>query len=186
MNTLVKTVSQLSFVLTLLFTPVQTQAAVDLFLLLDGVKGDSQDRDYPDAMEIVAWSEGFSIPVQTDIGSGSSVGKASAQSISISKFIDSASPDLRFNLVKGELMPTASIIVRQRTADNSYEQFRIDLTDVRLDSVSAGGSSGEERLMENISLYFSKIKWTYIPVDEAGRPGSKIIRGWDFAKNVAF
>ena len=186
MNTIAKTLRQLLLVSCLLPIATASQAAVDMFLIIEGVNGESKDSEYPDSIDILAWSEGLSIPVTFDTGGGGSTGKASAQSINITKFIDSASPDLRFNLVRGEVMPSASIIVRQSSAVESYELFRIDLTEVRLDSVSASAASGGDRPTENISLFFTKIRWIYTPVDQTGKPGSKIIRGWDFSKNAAF
>lgn len=186
MNSIVKTVRQSLLISSLLIVSAPTYAAVDMFLQIEGVNGESKDSEYTGSMDILAWSEGLAIPVTYDTGGGGSVGKANAQSISITKFIDSASPELRFNLVRGELMPTASIIVRKSTAADSYEMFRIDLTDVRLDSVSASAASGDDRPTENISLFFTKIRWIYTPVDQTGKPGSKIIRGWDFSKNAAF
>ena len=186
MNTIVKTIGQTALLSCLLFSVLKAHAAVDMFLHIEGIEGESIDSEYRDSMDILAWSEGLSIPVTYDTGGGGAVGKANAQSINITKFIDSASPDLRFNLVRGELMPTASIIVRQSIADSSYEMFRIDLTDVRLESVSASAASGGDRPTENISLFFTKIRWIYTPVDQTGKPGNKIIRGWDFSKNAAF
>ena len=186
MNIIVKTIGQAALLSCLLFSALKANAEVDLFLQIDGIEGESLDEDYPGSMDILSWSEGLAIPVQIDIGGGGSAGKASAQSISITKLIDRASPGLRFSLARGELLPTASIIVRKSISDNRYEMFRIDLTDVRLETVSASASSGGDRPIESLSLFFTKIRWTYTPADPTGKTGAKIIRGWDFSKNAAY
>ena len=84
--------------------------------------------------------------------------------------------------IDGKIDPTIAVL----DAVGKYELFRIDLTEVRLDSVSASAASGGDRPAENISLFFTKIRWIYTPVDQTGKPGTKIIRGWDFSKNAAF
>ena len=78
MNTIVKTIGQAALLSCLLFSVLKAHAAVDMFLQIEGIDGESTDSDYRDSMDILAWSEGLSIPVTYDTGGGGSVGKANA------------------------------------------------------------------------------------------------------------
>jgi type VI secretion system secreted protein Hcp len=50
-------------------------------------------------------------------------------------------------------------------------------------SVSAGGSGGEDRLTENVSLNFARIKWTYTEQDFNGACSKSTTTGWDVQTN---
>src|SRR4051794_28860352 len=62
--------------------------AVDIFLQLDGIKGEAQDDKYKDEIDVLAWSWGASQSGTTHGGSGSGGGKVSVQDLSITKYID--------------------------------------------------------------------------------------------------
>ena len=51
-------------------------------------------------------------------------------------------------------------------------------------SVSSGGSGGEDRLTENISLNFAKFDYKYVPQNADGTGGADMEFGFDIAKNV--
>ncbi len=49
-------------------------------------------------------------------------------------------------------------------------------------SVSTGGSGGEDRLTENITLNFVTVKVEYTPQDPKGSAGTEVF-GWDMENN---
>jgi type VI secretion system secreted protein Hcp len=53
------------------------------------------------------------------------------------------------------------------------------MEDVIVTSVSTGGSGGEDRLTENVSLNFSKYKVAYRPQKQDGSPDGGPIE-WEF------
>jgi type VI secretion system secreted protein Hcp len=55
---------------------------------------------------------------------------------------------------------------------------------VFITSVSTGGSGGEDRLTENVSLNFSKVNVDYTPQSDKGAPRAAIPFGWDVAANA--
>ena len=46
-------------------------------------------------------------------------------------------------------------------------------------SGSTGGSGGEDKLTENITLHFNQFRYQYTPQNATGQPGSPIFTGWD-------
>jgi type VI secretion system secreted protein Hcp len=60
----------------------------------------------------------------------------------------------------------------------------IKMTEVMVTAVSTGGSGGEDRLTENVTLNFAKVEVTYTPQDPTGKAGNPIPIGWNIAENV--
>ncbi len=59
--------------------------AIDMFLKLDDIDGESQDDVYEKYIDVLAWSWGASQSGSTHMGGGSGSGKASFQDINITK-----------------------------------------------------------------------------------------------------
>ena len=59
------------------------------------------------------------------------------------------------------------------------------MTEVMVTSVSTGGSGGEDRLTENVTLNFAKFKFSYQPQDAKGAAaGGAKDAEFDIAANV--
>ena len=52
-------------------------------------------------------------------------------------------------------------------------------------SVSTGGSGGEDRLTENVTLNFGEVKYDYTPQDSKGTVAGDKTFAWNIAENVA-
>jgi type VI secretion system secreted protein Hcp len=157
--------------------------AVDIFLQLDGIKGESTDSKHKDSIDVLAWSWGLSNSGTFHSGTGGGAGKANFQDISITKYIDKASCDLMYHCASGKHIAKGSLIVR-KAGDKPLEYLVIKFDKLLVSSVSSGGSPHEERLTENISLNFSKVAVEYKTQDEkgAGKDGGTFT--WDIAANT--
>ena len=87
--------------------------AVDMFLELDGVKGESVDKAHKDKIDIMSWQWGIANSGTFHHGSGGGAGKASFQDITITKFVDASSPDLMTFCANGKHFAKGKIIVRK-------------------------------------------------------------------------
>lgn len=178
-NDLSKYVFTIATATTLLLTPVSALAAVDMFLKLDGIPGETTDKANVGSVDILAWSEGLSQSGTTHTGGGTGAGKVNVQDIHFTKYLDSTSPVLRQYISSGAIIPRATLTVR-RSGDNPQVFFRIEMKNILISSVSAGGSGGEDRLLENISLNFAEVRWTYIQAN-----GAEVSAGWNIPENKA-
>lgn len=157
--------------------------AVDMFLKLDGVEGESQDDTYKGEIDILAWSWGASQSGTTHVGPGGGAGKCAFQDISITKFIDKASPLLFQYCATGKHIPEGQIIVR-KAGENPLEYFKIKLQEIIITSYSTGGSGGEDRLAETVSLNFREFEEVYTPQKEDGSGDSPVRFGYNIMKNL--
>ena len=138
-----------------LFVIVSARASNDLFLDIAGVQGESRDQNHPNQIEVLSWSWGMSHPP----GSPGSGGSVQIQDLSISKYTDKSSPLLMLACSKGTTYPTVKLNVRKAGGTRDY--LVITLTDVIVTSVSTGGSGGQDRFTENLTLNFTKVKVEY-------------------------
>jgi type VI secretion system secreted protein Hcp len=157
--------------------------AVDQFLVIDDVKGESTDNKYPESIDVLAWSWGMSQSGSFHHGSGGGAGKASFQDISITKYIDASSPNLMLYCANGKHYGQAQMIIR-KAGEGAQEYLKIKLIDVLVTSVSTGGSGGEDRLTENVTLNFAKVEYEYRKQKKDGKLDTAIPFKWDIAGNV--
>jgi type VI secretion system secreted protein Hcp len=156
--------------------------AVDMFLELDGVKGETADKAFKskNAIDLLAWSWGMSNTGTFHSGTGGGAGKANFQDISITKYIDLASSDLMLFCANGKHIAKGTLTVR-KAGENPLEYIKVSLKNILVTSYSTGGSGGEERLTENVSLNFAEVKVEYAQQDaKGGKVGSN-----DFSWNIA-
>ena len=157
--------------------------SVDMFLELEGIKGESVDKVHKDKIDILAWSWGLANTGTLHHGSGGGAGKASFQDISITKYVDAASANLMLYCANGKHFGKGKIIVR-KAGEKPLEYIVIELDKVMVTSYSTGGGSGEERLTENVVLNFSKVKLEYVTQSEKGGKGTPQAFAWDIAANA--
>jgi type VI secretion system secreted protein Hcp len=159
-------------------------AAVDFFLKIDGIAGESTDSKHPGEIELESWSWG-----ETNSGSASSAtggggsGKVSMQDFHFTMKTNSASPKLFLNCANGKHIPNA-ILTNRKAGGTALEYYVIKFTDLLISSYQTGGGGGLLPV-DQISFNFGKIELTYTPQKSDGSPGSKIPAGWNQVTNQA-
>lgn len=159
--------------------------ATDMFLKLEGMEGEAQDSEHKNEIDVLAWSWGMSQSGTTHMGPGAGAGKVNIQDISLTKYIDSASHSLVQCCCQGKHFGEALLTVRKAGGDKPLEYVVIKMTDVIVSSVSTGGSGGEDRLTENVSLNFAKVNFAYTPQKPDGSGGAVKEFGYDIPANKA-
>jgi type VI secretion system secreted protein Hcp len=157
--------------------------AMDIFIKIGDLKGESVDDKHKDEIQVLAWSWGMSQSGTTHAGPGGGSGKASFQDLSITHYIDKCSPNLMLACANGKHFSEALLTVR-KAGEKPLEYLKITMTDLIITSVTTGGSGGEDRLTENVSLNFAKFKVEYTPQKKDGSGDAPITIGWDVAGNV--
>ncbi|MGZ5000373.1 MAG: Hcp family type VI secretion system effector [Methylomonas sp.] len=157
--------------------------AVDMFIKIDAIKGESRDDKHPNEIDVLAWSWGVSNSGSAHVGGGAGAGKAHVQDLSFTKYIDKSSTDLLLSACNGKHHDTATLVVR-KAGEKPVEYLKITMSEVLVTSLSTGGSGGEDRLTENVTLNFAKVKVEYTPQKVDGSGDAVQTVGWDIAKNV--
>jgi type VI secretion system secreted protein Hcp len=156
--------------------------AVDMFIKIGDLKGEALDHKHKDSIDVLAWSWGVSNSGSAHVGGGAGAGKCNVQDLSLTKYIDKCSPPLLLACCNGKHYPEALLTVR-KAGEKPVEYLKIKMTDLIITSVSTGGSGGEDRLTENVTLNFAKVHVDYTPQDAKGAAGTAIPMSWDIAAN---
>ncbi|UFS70716.1 type VI secretion system tube protein Hcp [Geomonas sp. RF6] len=156
--------------------------AVDMFLKVDGIKGESFVEGHKDEIDILAWSWGATQSGNTHTGGGGGAGKVNVQDISITKYIDLASPPLLKACCNGQHIKEMNLVVR-KAGEKPLEYLKLKLSDCLVSSISTGGSGGQDRLTENISINFAKFEVVYTAQDAKGAEGGKMPFAFDVKAN---
>ena len=159
--------------------------AVDMFLKIESppVKGESLDSKHKDEIDVLAWSWGLSNSGNAQTGTGSGAGKVHVQNLTLTKYVDRASTELILSTANGQHHDTVTLTVR-KAGTNPLEYIKITLSQVLINSYSTGGSGGEDRLTESVSLNFAKFKVEYTPQKKDGTGDATLTTVWDIAANT--
>jgi type VI secretion system secreted protein Hcp len=157
--------------------------AVDMFIKIDDIKGESIDHKHKDSIQVLSWSWGLSQSGSTHSGPGGGSGKVNVQDLSFTKHVDTASPNLIKMCCNGKHFKSALLTVR-KAGGAEVEYLKIKLSDILISAVSTGGSGGEDRLTENVTLNFGKFEVTYTGQDKEGKGGAAITTTWNIPGNA--
>jgi type VI secretion system secreted protein Hcp len=157
--------------------------AVDSFLKIEGVKGESSDKGHGGEIDVLSWSWGATQSGTTHTGSGGGAGKVSVQDLSVIKHVDRASPTLNSMCFSGAHIKQAVLTVR-KAGGEALEYVKITMEDLIVSGIEINGSAGQERLTESVHFNFSRIKYDYTPQKADGSGDAAVSFGWDIAKNV--
>lgn len=119
----------------------------------------------------------------THMGSGGGAGKVAVQDISVTKYVDKSTPNILKACCNGTHIKEALLTVR-KAGGTPVEYIKIKMEEVLISSVSTGGSGGEDRLTENVTLNFGKFEFTYTTQKDTGEKDAEIPMTWNIAQNV--
>jgi type VI secretion system secreted protein Hcp len=132
-------------------------AAIDVFIKLGEIKGESVDAKHKGEIDVLSWSWGLIGPTRNSPGVPQRpVGppqQACSSSINLTKFTDVASPLLMANAALGTSLQSATLSVRR--GEESGDFLVITLKDVIISGISTGAASGGSEASESVSLNFS-------------------------------
>jgi type VI secretion system secreted protein Hcp len=157
--------------------------AVDMFLKLEGIDGEALDDKHAGEIDVLSWSWGMSNSGTFHVGGGGGAGKVNVQDINITKYVDLASTPLALKCCNGDHIPSAKLVVR-KAGKEPLEYVTIDMKKILVCAVSTGGSGGEDRLTENITLNFAEVKVTYKEQLGDGTAGGAPGFEWNVQKNT--
>jgi len=158
--------------------------AADMFMKIGNITGESADKKHPNEIDVLTWSWGVSNSGTTHEGGGGGAGKARVQDLSFTKYIDAASHALLIASTSGEHYAKANLVVRKAGGKGApIEYIKIEMNEVLVTSVSCGGSGGQDRLTESVTLNFAKVKFEYTPQKDDGTAGAAKTMNYDIAEN---
>jgi type VI secretion system secreted protein Hcp len=154
-------------------------------LKLGDVKGESLDKTHQGEIDVLSWNWGMSQSGTMHLGTGGGGGKVAVQDLSITKYTDKATPAIITACAKGSHYPTVVLTVRKAAGNAPLEYYKITMEKALVTNYATGGSGGEDRFTEVVSLNFEKYHVEYQPQSPDGsKDGGVVESKWNIPANA--
>lgn len=156
--------------------------AIDTYLQIEGIKGESRDAGHPEWMERLTVDLGVHQPRSAATSSsGHTVDRCHHDTIIIGRLSDLATPILLQACAMGKTLPRGRIeFMRADGQGRPIKYFEIELENVLVGEVAPDVGGGQP-MSEHLALAYSKIKWRYTQQKIGGGTAGFVVGGWDLA-----
>lgn len=153
--------------------------AVDYFLKLDGIDGESKDSKHSAEIDLESFSWGETQTGSHSFGGGGGAGKVQMQDFHFVMKNCKASPKLFLACAEGEHIKKGVLVCR-KAGKEQQEFLKVTMSDLLVSSYQTSGSShGDEVPTDQVSLNFSKIEFEYKDQKADGTLGGTVKTGYD-------
>jgi type VI secretion system secreted protein Hcp len=159
--------------------------ALDVYLQIDGIKGESADSEHQGWIECesVNWSIRQPKSATASTAGGHTAERAELSDVSFHKICDLASPILAQYCAMGKTIPKARFEFYRADGDGRrVKYYEVELDNVVLAHV-AQGVTANTGMTDHVGLKFSRVKYKYTQQKIAGGAGGNTAGGWDLASN---
>jgi len=153
-----------------------------IFLNIDGIAGESTDSKHDEWIDVISFNHGISQPALST--TTRTAERSAHQDFVVIKELDKSSPKLALACCNGSHI--TEVIIEVCQAETSDKYMRYTLTDVIVASISQNGSSQSEnaRPIEEISLRYGRIDWSYTEIDPlTSKAKGNVEAYWDVETN---
>ena len=156
--------------------------AIDLFLKLDGILGESKDLKHKGEIDLESFTWGETNQSAHAAGGGGGAGKVAMQDFHFVTRVNKASPLLFLACASGKHIKEALLTARKAGKDQQdYLVFKFK--DVLISSYQVGGAEAGELPMEQVSFNFARIDFEYRLQKPDGTLAPAVKAGWDVKKS---
>ena len=156
--------------------------AVDFFLKLDGVPGESKDAKHAGEIDVLSWSWGEAQGGTFGSGGGGGAGKVVMQDFHFVMSTNKSTPKLMLFCATGEHVKKAILIAR-KAGKEQQEYLQITMKDCLVSSFQTGGSSQSDIPTDTCSLNFAEIEFSYKPQKADGTLDAAVKFGYNQSTN---
>jgi type VI secretion system secreted protein Hcp len=157
--------------------------AFDIFLKIDGIKGESSDAQHREEIEVASFSWGTSQQGTPSAGGGAGVGKATFQDLHVVMNVNRASPQLFLACAQGRHFKTAVLTCRRAGGREQHDFLRYALSDVLVSSYHTAGQAEDGVPVDEVSFKYAQLKIEYRPQKVDGSLGAPMAAGWNLKTN---
>lgn len=159
--------------------------ALDVYLQIDGIKGESADATHQGWIELTSAQWGVTQPRSATVSTagGHTAERCEHRTLAITKLADLSSPILMQTCSMGKTIPKAKLEFMRADSDGKpIKYYEVELENVIIASMDQAAHEGTI-LYDAIGLRFSKVKWKYTQQKVGGGIGGNTAGGWDLATN---
>ncbi|MEE9491882.1 MAG: type VI secretion system tube protein Hcp [Gammaproteobacteria bacterium] len=147
--------------------------AMQMFLTVDGIDGESKKEGMEDTIDILSCSFGIHRPSTSHSGSGGSGGDLSAGDLIVMKNLDAASNGIRESIVTGTQDIPMTLTVRKPTKDK-VETLVYEMEGCMFTGVEVNVDDSSDVVQEMVSLAYNKVTFKHTPEQNDGSAGGEM------------
>jgi type VI secretion system Hcp family effector len=151
--------------------------AADIFLGIEGIPGESADKDHKGEIEILSFSWGVHNAGAFANGGGGGAGRLALEPFHFVTPVSQASPSLLSAVLSGQQLPEATLHVRN-AGSGGQDYYTIKLSDVLISSYQTQ-SVDQAVPLDEATLNFARLDAAFQPPDDSGAPASPVDAGFD-------
>jgi len=159
--------------------------AVDAYLSIEGIKGESSDEKHKNWIEVFNVTGSVHQPRAASLSTagGHTNGRAELSNLTFKKLADLSSPILKQHSAMGKTLPKAVFEFMRADGDGkSVCYYKVTLENVMVSGITFDSGDGGT-IKEQVHLAYSKIKWEYVKQSIRGGADGSTLGGWDCAAN---
>jgi type VI secretion system secreted protein Hcp len=157
-------------------------AAVDYFLKIDGIPGESSDAKHKNEIELESWSWSESNDGTHSGGGGGGAGKVDMADFEFKMRVNKASPKLFLACATGDHIKEALLTCR-KAGKEQQEYLKIKFSELLISSYETGGSKENVVPTDSISFNFAKIEFHYAHQKADGKLDSPTVHNYSLKEN---
>jgi type VI secretion system secreted protein Hcp len=159
--------------------------ALDAFVKVDGIEGESTDDKHQGWIEIQSFGAGHAQRISKTASSagGATAERADFHDFVFEKLLDKATPKLALACPAGTHIDSIRVdLCRAGTEKVKYMEFI--MTNCIISSYEVTGDSEDSFPLETIGINYGKMQWVYTQQKRAGGgPAGNIATGWNLERN---
>jgi type VI secretion system secreted protein Hcp len=149
-------------------------AAVDYFLKIDSIPGESMDHKHKDEIQLLSFSFGESQAGTMAFGGGGGAGKVQMQDFHFMMNVNKASPKLFLACANGTHIKNA-ILTARKAGKDQQDYLKVEFVDLLISQFQTNGDAHANSLpVDSISFNFAEIKIEYKLQNADGTLGAGI------------
>lgn len=142
-------------------------AAVDYFLKITGITGESRDSKHKGEIELLSFSWGASSSAH--VATGGHAGRLTFQDFEFTKLFDKASPQIFLKLVQGGQISSMTLSARKSTTNTEFPNadfMKVVFSNVLISFYKEQEPNTDVMTVEAVGALFQKMSLTFIPTDQ--------------------
>ncbi|WP_034912043.1 type VI secretion system tube protein Hcp [Erwinia sp. 9145] len=156
--------------------------AIDMFLKVDGVTGESKDSNHTGWTDITSFSWGATQPGNMSVGGGGGAGKVNYNDLHVNALIDKSATAILKYCSSGKHINKVELSIC-KAGGNQVEYTRITLEDVLVTSVEYSGENDGDLVGLAYAFQAAKVKQQYWEQSSSGGKGAESSAGWNIKEN---
>lgn len=148
------------------------------------VRGESSLKGYEKKIELLSFSHGVAMQITGDLSNNERTsGRPNHQDMTVTKYLDSASPVLNQACCEGKTFPQVDIVIGRNADGKVIELMKYTMKNVLISSIAVGGGGGDKPV-ETLTLNYNAIEWRFTSQKDSIGQNAVVNASWNLTTNA--